>query len=384
MIDPGVTRLRANPRFRLLHFDQVEEPERKPLESLAAAPDFYGFLSPPSSSALPVKSVSRDAALLFLTLREPACVPHLLGNLFGEDVQKQLRQLVLDGIFEIEQGGRFVSGAEAFPELEASNGDVPSSRVAQLSAHAIAYAAALEGLDSADIATRLYMYNRAPATAPLQQKFASDDDLIRYVIEGSVSSRQLESHWTREVIQQSWLMWRHAGSNSRHNFKLYVSPSLECLPQAFAIAVDTFVHVKCSHFKLGRTAFGLLRPDKLVAYFVTLEELQEAAEMIRASAAGITAQGVPFTAAIDADGLVSWGMDPPRFDQVLSGQEHQSWRQWVAGRLAVYTLAAKASGAEDIPKVVLQRVGLDGIDTATWSPNLAIWRGSAGSEEEVA
>jgi hypothetical protein len=77
-------------------------------------------------------------------------------------------------------------------------------------------------------------------------------------------------------------------------------------------------------------------------------------------------------------------MDPPRFDQVLSAQEYQSWRQWVAGRLAVYTLAAKASGAENIPKAVLQRVGLDGIDTATWSPNLAIWRGDAGSEEEVA
>jgi len=148
--------------------------------------------------------------------------------------------------------------------------------------------------------------------------------------------------------------------------------------------VDTFFQVKCSQFKIGRTAFGLLRPDKLVAYFASLEQLKEAAELIRASAAGIAAQGVPFTGAIDAEGLVSWGMDPPRFEQVLPGQEHQSWRQWVAGRIAVYTLTARESGAENIPEFVRHRVGLDGIDTATWSPNLAIWRGRAGAEEEVA
>ena len=170
----------------------------------------------------------------------------------------------------------------------------------------------------------------------------------------------------------------------RHDFKLYVSPTLDSLPQAFWVMVDTFARVRCSQFKVGRTAFGLVRPDKLVAYFHNLDQLREAAELIRASAAGLAAQGVPFTAAIDPAGLVSWGMDPPRFDQVLAWQEHQSWRQWVAERIAVYTLAAKESDAEDIPGFALHRVSLDGIDTTTWSPDLAIWRGRAGTEAEVA
>ena len=256
--------------------------------------------------------------------------------------------------------------------------------MAQLSTDAIAYAAALEDLPVSDLATRLYMYNRVPATPGLQRQFADDDRLIQYLTGDSAAARQLEFHWVREVSQEAWLMWQAPASDSGHTCKLYVSPALDSLPQTFQIAVDTFVQVRCSHFKVGRTAFGLLRPDKLVAYFASLEQLKEAAELIRASAAGLSAQGVPFTGAIDAEGLVSWGMDPPRFEQVLPGQEHQSWRQWVAGRIAVYTLAARESGAENIPAFVLHRVSLDGIDTATWSPNLAIWRGRAGTEEEVA
>ena len=150
------------------------------------------------------------------------------------------------------------------------------------------------------------------------------------------------------------------------------------------MAVDAFLRVKCSQFKVGRTAFGLLRPDKFVAYFASLEQVREVAELIRASASGISAQGVPFTAAIDSEGLVSWGMDPPKFEQVMAWQEYQSWRQWVTERIAVYTLAAKESGADDVVDFALRRIRLDGVDSATWSPNLAIWRGSAGTEAGAA
>jgi len=85
----------------------VEERERTTFESLAEEPDFYWLLVPPATSALPVKSVSRDAALLFLTLRKPACVPHPLTILFGPGTPARLRELVLDGVFGIEWGGGF-------------------------------------------------------------------------------------------------------------------------------------------------------------------------------------------------------------------------------------------------------------------------------------
>jgi hypothetical protein len=89
---------------------------------------------------------------------------------------------------------------------------------------------------------------------------------------------------------------------------------------------------------------------------------------------------VPFTGAIDSDGLTSWGMDPPKFEQVMAWQEHQSWRQWVTERLAVYTLAAKENGADNVVDFALHRIGLDGVNSDNWTPNLAIWSGSVGTE----
>lgn len=384
MIDFRSTRLRSNPGFRLVPFDECDERERQLFGKLAEDPNFFGLLAPPSTSSAPVKSVSRDAALLFLSLRQPACVPHLLGSLFAAHIQDRLRELVLDGVFEIEQGETFLSGSAALPLLGSDAGDAPRSRVAQLSADAIAYIAALEGLSASQAAVRLYMYNRIPATPWLQRKFANDDAIIDYLAGESNSTRQLEKHWVRELSQESWLMWRRAGSSSHLIFKLFISPFVDGLPQSFQVALDAFRHVKCSHFKVGRTAFGLLRPDKFVAYFASLEQLKEAAELIRASTSGISAQGVPFTGAIDSEGLVSWGMDPPRFEQVMAWQEHQSWRQWVTERVAVYALAAKESGAGNVLDFVLQRISLDGVDPTTWSPNLTIWRGSVGTEEGAA
>src|ERR1700726_2825051 len=139
MINFWEARLRSNPHFRLIPFDQLEEREQRAFQSLSAEPDFYGLLEPPSASVIPVKSMSRDAALLFLTLREPACVPHLLTSLFGPNVEDRLRQLVLDGVFEVEHAGGFVSGVAAFPFFGGRPDDVSTCRVVQLSLDAIAY-----------------------------------------------------------------------------------------------------------------------------------------------------------------------------------------------------------------------------------------------------
>lgn len=351
---------------------------------LAEDPNFYGILVPPSTSSAPVKSLSRDAALLFLSLREPACVPHLLASLFAAKMQDRVRELVLDGVFEVERGEGFASGIAALPLLSDDLRGAPGSRLAQLSADAMAYVAALEGVTPNEAAMRLYMYNRTPCTPALQRRFASDDALLAYLAGDTATARQLEKNWVRDVSQEAWLVWHNAEAPTLRRFKLFISPVLDGLPYTFQVAVDALLRVRCAQFKLGRTAFGVLRPDKFVAYFDSLEQVKEAAELIRASTGGICAQGVPFTAAIDAEGLVSWGMDPPRFEQVMAWQEHQSWRQWITERIAVYTLAAKENGAEDAAAFALHRISLDGVDPATWSPNLAIWRGSAGTEEEVA
>src|SRR6185369_3495174 len=97
------------------------------------------------------------------------------------------------------------------------------------------------------------------------------------------------------------------------------------------------------HFKIGADAAGLLRPDKIVLYFADQQSLLQVAGALHARLPGVRAQGVPFSAEITGDGLLSWGMDPPARERVLAWHEPESWRLWVARRLALAMIAAQAA-----------------------------------------
>jgi hypothetical protein len=100
-------------------------------------------------------------------------------------------------------------------------------------------------------------------------------------------------------------------------------------------AAETFGETGVQQFKVGRDIYGMLRPDKLVAYFATQQQLCETSERLYARVGGMAAHGVPFTCELHGDGLLSWGMDPPKRAQVLAWQERQSWRFWVVNTAIV-------------------------------------------------
>jgi hypothetical protein len=76
-------------------------------------------------------------------------------------------------------------------------------------------------------------------------------------------------------------------------------------------------------------------------------------------------------------------MDPPKLGHFAD--EATSWREWIASRVAVALLSAKgAAGGVDATAFVLERLQLDGIDTGTWAPTLAMWRAHAARPEDVA
>lgn len=396
MIDLRGVRLRSNPHLRLVPYDRLQAPQIEALRSLSEDPDFFGILMPPADTMLPVKAMSRDAALLFLALAEPACLPHLLTGFFGADADQRVRQLVLDSVLQVEHEGRFICGCTAL-ELLGDQPRTPSGlRIAQLSTEAIAYAAALDGLAVNQLAARLYRFNVLPSTPALQRQYAEVQWLPRLLFETGTSAARVQSNWrgqpasdgwltwsSGDAVDDPWLAWSGARAAADATYKLYVSPALDDLPAVFAVVVEAFVKARCARFKVGSGAWGVLRPDKLVAYFGSLDQLLQAAESIRACAGGARAHGVPFSAPIDSDGLLSWGMDPPRLELELAGREHQSWRQWLTERIAIYAAAGRQSGV-DVQAFVRQRVALDGVDPSTWSPNLALWRAPVGSEQRVA
>jgi len=74
--------LRSSPCHELVLYDRLPEAARSALAELARDPGFYGVLRDKSTAAL--KSVDRDTALLFHTLREPGPLPAYVRAQLGD------------------------------------------------------------------------------------------------------------------------------------------------------------------------------------------------------------------------------------------------------------------------------------------------------------
>jgi hypothetical protein len=111
----------------------------------------------------------------------------------------------------------------------------------------------------------------------------------------------------------------------------------------------------------------------LILYFDALEDLQRAAFDLRDRLEGCPADGVPFTAAVAGDGLLSWGVDPLMIGDRPA--EAMSWRLLVTERLGQYLGEARKERVEGSEpwQVALQRLRLSGIDGNTWTPADSDW-----------
>lgn len=396
-IDPSLAQkatFRANPAYELVLFDRLPIEQQELLSDLKQDPDLYGLLVPASGSGLVAKSVGHNAALLFLTLREPGSLPRYVQAQFGSDSSRAIAELVLDGVLEIEVEGDFCSGPQALSALMGSSSwSGAGGRVARLSREALQYAQALALSDARFLAVRLYTYNQMPLTPRWQRRWPTSDAVEEYLgIEpGGRNRSHLERFWSRNRAAPGpggWLAWRtrrqrRGGAAGEAAYKLYLSPACGVVGEAFDALVSASKSLPALAFKVGDGAAGLLRPDKIVLYFDTREALAEGSERLRESLDGCAAHGVPFTAEINPDGLLSWGMDPPLAAQEPLSGESESWRFWLAQRLARWLLAGQT---HDVPGVepwrfALERLRLEGVDPDTWTPSMTIWKRYLAGEE---
>src|SRR6266536_2880045 len=145
--------------------------------------------------------------------------------------------------------------------------------------------------------------------------------------------------------------------------KLYISPTPEALADAFPRIADELVRSDVRSFKVGRGIEGLLRPDKIIAYFEDHAYMKAVAGALDRSLSGCPVQGVPFTAEAAGNGLLSSGVDPP------PGNAAASWRSWVTKRLAASLTAQRATPCEDPVAGALADIRLAGVDPKRWLPN---------------
>jgi hypothetical protein len=151
---------------------------------------------------------------------------------------------------------------------------------------------------------------------------------------------------------------------------------------AFQAAASAAADVGAVALKAGRDVYGMLRPDKIVAYFRNREAMQAAADRLAVELSECPQHGVPFTAELSGCGLLSWGIDPPRREQFLPWQERESWRLWITNRLASALVIANARAAspKNAVQFALERLRLEGVDVGTWTASETVWQGGTRNE----
>jgi hypothetical protein len=378
---------RANARYTLVLLDRLEPAERQLVSGFQPDGDLYGILRPQPGSGLELRSASSEIALLFLTLAEPGPLPSYLFARLGDELEQTIARLVLDAVLEIERQGNFVSGARAGAFLVSGRSQGGHDRIGELSRAALRYGQDLAGLPESLLALRLYCYGRRPVSVALRHRLVNEVAVAAHLGLGPRGSARnaLATGWYElppaRGERRYWRRWHTRPASGRAtkpagaNYKLYVSPTLEGLEVAVgAVASSLAMAPGVSAFKVGADVYGVSRPDKLVVYFDQLDDLHAGAAMLRKRLRGCPAHGVPFTAAITPDGLLSWGADPPA-GASTNGDGATSWRMWVTERLAEYlTVAARSDCGQLEPwQLALERLQLSGVDTDTWVPVSGMW-----------
>jgi hypothetical protein len=251
-------------------------------------------------------------------------------------------------------------------------------RLERLTSDALHYASALALDAPAALARRLYAYNTLPDTRGLADRLPDAAAVGRLlgVDADAHNARALRHTWRRTPARgrnPPWIVWSRiaddAGDARPLRYKVYISPTLESVRDAFDTVVQILPKLRTPRFKVGRDREGMLRPDKCVVYFRSRSDQRLALRALRTALAGIEAHGVPFSAAADDSGLLSWGIDPSKTALGVQWSHMGSWRSWVATRLATHLLATRSVRDAGVSPVTfaVDRLALDGVDTQTWA-----------------
>ena len=364
-------RFRANPAFALVAPERLPERYRPHLAGNAAQATGEKVLVSRSALTITAKVLNAGAVQLVQGLDAAGHLPDDARAGGGAAANEAVARLVLDGALEIEDGGRFVSGPRAHGALFATVAcDAGGGTLAELSLRAVRYGQALSLSGVAELSRRLYGFGTIPRS-PRWEHFA-EPGALGLTREGHALAAY------EGAVHRGWLAWTRANGDTHERralpFKLYVSPR----PEAFAESLPAVIGILSEHevrsFKVGRGVLGALRSDKLVAYLEDSERLDRLACALARALDGCPAHGVPFTAEASADGLLSWGMDPPSTERLLDAQPHESWRLWVTNRLASSLIHAQAAPGGVAPwEFALDRLTLEGVDPSTWLPADTIW-----------
>jgi hypothetical protein len=362
--DPS-RRLRSSPAWELVPLDRLGPRDRVSLGA-DLPPDTYGVLVSREPAA-PPKIAGPDTALLFLTLREPGGVPSYVRATFGADADDALATLVADGILEVESAVGWISGPAAFREAartRAARHWARSGSIADRSERALRAAAALPDADGDALASFLYRYGTTPIL-PARGRDWADSESIRasFALDSVAGGAALSK-------DRAWFVFEgNAGPGEGACPKLYAGIQVGVLREAMQRIAALFHGAAddAPAFKIGASAAGLHRPDRLVFYPASREIAAQWADKLAQALNGLPPDPVPFTAAMEPEGRVSAGADPPRASRAW-WDDDGSWRGSITKTLGKALAAARAAGEARPWDFARERLRLAGVDPETWAP----------------
>ncbi len=375
---------RINPLYTLREWNIIGHREKELISGLHDEADVYGVFSPTTpGSSLSIKLAYHELALVYLHLTQSSLLPHYLTASHEDSFNQAIAQLILDQVLEIKWNEKFVSGAHAtealFGKSLSADQHIPDF-ISILSKQGIEYVLNLDEAEMRAIANRLYTYNTLPWDTSLKRNFNENTDTRDFVFSNSRVSLTslLNKEWylTTDPSKDHWLGWsrRHFVDTSsnltdRGDYKLYISPVIHDLPQVMNVALPILTSSNAFSFKIGNGIQGLLRPDKMVAYFNNKSSLLSAAGELKNKFNDCKVQGVPFTAQIDDKGILSWGFDPPGSD-VLDAIEGGSWRCRVTDQIALAIVQAKTEKLDHGQAIdfIGSKLFVTGINPYNWTP----------------
>jgi hypothetical protein len=163
---------------------------------------------------------------------------------------------------------------------------------------------------------------------------------------------------------EHWNGWSAPGTDpTAQVHKVYVSPTLPCLPTALPLVFATAVELAVPSWKVGADPAGLHRPDKIVLYLPSAPAADAVASVLARALDGLDAQGVPFTGQVGRTGIVSRGRD----------RGGESWRAVVCRAVATSLVGRRAALGPDAPHAQVADDALaalaDDLDVRTWQPS---------------
>jgi hypothetical protein len=117
--------------------------------------------------------------------------------------------------------------------------------------------------------------------------------------------------------------------------------------------------------KLPRTVEATVRPDKIVLYTDSWDHTKRIANALADRLGHLDPQGVPFTASLGADGLISWAIDP----RSPARRSFASWRIWITQMIAetVRSLERRDTDQHDVDVILKRLDDRHGIRQGAWS-----------------